>query len=292
MDIDVLKEFVSLYETCSFQETSEDLHISQSSLTKHIHKLEEDLGVKLFDRSTRSVSLNEYSRLYYDYANRLIKLDAESREALTNAKSKNANTLRIFFTPSTSHYGLIDVLSYFQKKHPEIDLQMSEQTKVTDDIKEGNCEFAFASDNDMIDPKLTKIIYQKDELAIIVPAKHRLAEKEFVTFDDIKDERFVLHSNSTGGMQIATKQLLELFEKNNATINVASKASFTSSVIKFVENGDYIAALPTNRIPQDSYGIKILPFRPCIESNVYMLYEDKIRPTGAKEKFLKFLLEN
>ena len=220
MDIDVLKEFVSLYETCSFQETSEDLHISQSSLTKHIHKLEEDLGVKLFDRSTRSVSLNEYSRLYYDYANRLIKLDAESREALTNAKSKNANTLRIFFTPSTSHYGLIDVLSYFQKKHPEIDLQMSEQTKVTDDIKEGNCEFAFASDNDMIDPKLTKIIYQKDELAIIVPAKHRLAEKEFVTFDDIKDERFVLHSNSTGGMQIATKQLLELFEKNNATINV------------------------------------------------------------------------
>lgn len=129
MELDVLKEFVSLYETCSFQETAEELHVSQSSLTKHIHKLEEELGYPLFNRSTRSVSLNEYSEAYYNYASEIIKLDVEGRAALAKIGTARNNLLRIFFTPSTSHYGLIDVFGYFQKKHPEIELELSEQKK-------------------------------------------------------------------------------------------------------------------------------------------------------------------
>ena len=65
MELKLLQEFVSLVETKSFQETSELMNISQSALTKHIHKLEDELGVSLFDRSTRSVELTEYSRAYY-----------------------------------------------------------------------------------------------------------------------------------------------------------------------------------------------------------------------------------
>lgn len=54
MDIGILQEFVSLVETCSFQETAFDMNISQSALTKHIHKLEEELNLSLFDRSSAS----------------------------------------------------------------------------------------------------------------------------------------------------------------------------------------------------------------------------------------------
>lgn len=292
MEIDVLKEFASLYETCSFQETAEELHISQSSLTKHIHKLEEELGYPLFNRSTRSVSLNEYSEAYYDYATKIIELDNEGRAALEKIGSIRNNLLRIYFTPSTSHYGLIDVLSYFQKMHPSIELIMSEQKKVIDELKNDECDFAFATDNDTIDPKLTKVIYQRDEIAIIVPKKHPLAAKDEVSFEDIKDENFVLHTNSSGGMQNSTRQLLKIFEDNNKEIKIASKVSFTSSAVKFVENGDCIAALPYNRIPINSYGIKILKFVPSIESFVYMLYKSKTKPTGAKATFINFLLDN
>ncbi|MBE5912643.1 MAG: LysR family transcriptional regulator [Pseudobutyrivibrio ruminis] len=292
MEIDILKEFVSLYETCSFQETAEDLHISQSSLTKHIHKLEEELGYPLFNRSTRLVSLNEYSEAYYEYATQIIKLDADGRAELEKIGKTRSNTLKVYFTPSTSHYGLIDVLSYFQKKHPEIEVELSEQKRVTDELRNGECDFAFATDNDAIDPRLTKLIYQNDEIAIVVPEKHPLAQKETVSFEDIKDEKFVLHTNSSGGMQNSTRQLLKLFEENNAEIKIASKVSFTSSAVKFVENGDCITALPYNRIPMNSYGIKILKFVPKIESFVYMLYKGKSKPTGAKATFINFLLDN
>lgn len=52
MDIEALREFVGICETLSFQETAENLHVSQPALTKHIQRLEEELGVPLFDRST------------------------------------------------------------------------------------------------------------------------------------------------------------------------------------------------------------------------------------------------
>lgn len=68
MEISVLEEFVSLVETCSFQETAAIMNLSQSSLTKHIHKLEEELNLSLFDRSTRNVKLNEYSHAFSPYS--------------------------------------------------------------------------------------------------------------------------------------------------------------------------------------------------------------------------------
>ena len=64
MEISILAEFVRLVETCNFQETADQMNISQSALTKHIHKLEEELNVDLFDRSQRSIQLNEYSQRF------------------------------------------------------------------------------------------------------------------------------------------------------------------------------------------------------------------------------------
>ena len=71
MDIEILEEFIALAESCSFQETADRLHISQSSLSKHLKKLEAELGAALFDRSTRSVSLNELGMAFLPHARRI-----------------------------------------------------------------------------------------------------------------------------------------------------------------------------------------------------------------------------
>lgn len=75
MEISILEEFVSLVETNSFQETAFKLNISQSSLTKHIQKLESELGVSLFDRSARMIRMNEYSNILYPYAKRMLEVN-------------------------------------------------------------------------------------------------------------------------------------------------------------------------------------------------------------------------
>ena len=72
MDVDILKEFVSLYETCSFQDTADELSISQSSLTKHIHKLESELGVKLVERESRGVRLTSSGEVLLEHSSKLL----------------------------------------------------------------------------------------------------------------------------------------------------------------------------------------------------------------------------
>lgn len=64
MEISILVEFAKLVETCNFQETADQMNISQSALAKHIHKMEEELNVTLFDRSQRSIQLNEFGQRF------------------------------------------------------------------------------------------------------------------------------------------------------------------------------------------------------------------------------------
>ena len=64
MDLNYIREFVVLANTCNYMEAAEQLFISQSALSRHIKNLEEELGVSLFDRSTRSVTLNAFGMLF------------------------------------------------------------------------------------------------------------------------------------------------------------------------------------------------------------------------------------
>ena len=100
MEIAILKEFIALVESCNFQETAADMNLSQSSLTEHIHKLEEELGVSLFDRSTRSVKLNKFSEAYYPYAQKIVAEHEESLRALEelNEVSRNEFTIAYMVT--------------------------------------------------------------------------------------------------------------------------------------------------------------------------------------------------
>lgn len=292
MEIQILQEFASLVETCSFQETAERLHMSQSALTKHIHKLEKELDVSLFDRSTRSVQLNEYSRSLYPYAQQIIRLDEESREALKQITSQHQNVLRICFTPTAAHYGIVDVLSYFTKQHPQIELEISENTKSVELLEKKQCDFAFASENSAIDSRFRKTVFQKGRIVIIVPTDHPLSSREEVTLQEIASERIVEHVNSKGGLHLGTRQLMDLFEKNGITPKIASTASFTSTVIKFVEHGTGIAALPVNRIPQDAFGISVINLVPEVCSYIYLLYPANKQLTGAERTFRDFIQEN
>ena len=94
MDMETMEEFIHLAETCRFQETAALLHISQSSLSKHLKKLESELGVPLFDRSTRSVTLSAYGRAFLPFARRMAEERAAALTALRVLSSAGRRTSR------------------------------------------------------------------------------------------------------------------------------------------------------------------------------------------------------
>ena len=94
-----LAEFLDLAKTCSFQESAENMCISASSLSKHIHKMETELGVPLFDRSTRTVTLSKYGELLLEYAQKIVSLTEEYKGAIQHAVHSESTAIRVGFLP-------------------------------------------------------------------------------------------------------------------------------------------------------------------------------------------------
>ena len=135
MEMRVLKELVSLMETLSFQETADRMNISQSALSKHIQRVEEELGVSLFDRSTRSVALNQFGRVFYSYARQMVQLNEEAASAVATLRDRDFHRLRVAFSPIAASYGVVDVLSEFSRCHPELQLKLTETPRAISVLK-------------------------------------------------------------------------------------------------------------------------------------------------------------
>ena len=99
MDIDYIHEFVVLAGTGNYMEAADRLFLTQSSLTRHIQKLEADLGVTLFDRTTRRIELNQYGRLFLPYAEQIALLQKDYTTAFCNELNRERGTIRIGAIP-------------------------------------------------------------------------------------------------------------------------------------------------------------------------------------------------
>jgi len=290
MEIRLLQEFVSLVETKSFQETSEQMNVSQSTLTKHIHKLEGEMGVSLFDRSTRSVELNEYSRAYYPYAKKIVKLSEEADAMIATILSRGKNVLRVALTPALQHYGGIEVLSEFSREFPKYQLEITECPHVVELLTEQKCDFVFAMENDAMDSRMTKLLYKTDRLVVIFPVSHPLALLNAVTLEQIQGERFILHRNSSGEMHLETRKFLQLCKQAHFKPAVAANISSVTTIIEMVGQEQGIAILNRGQIPEDAKGIFWAELVPTVQSHIYALHLNNKQMPVPCQTFWRYLL--
>ncbi len=90
MKIQSMREFLTLSELRNFNSASEKLFLSQPTLSRHIKELEEELGVTLFNRSTRRVELTECGEYFLPFARLIVNAEDEYTEGLAGMKKQNA----------------------------------------------------------------------------------------------------------------------------------------------------------------------------------------------------------
>lgn len=294
MEISMLEEFVRLVETCSFQETAACMNISQSSLSKHIHKLEEELGVPLFDRSQRSVRVNSYSRSFYPHARQIIQAYREGVASLNELSQRESSRFTVAYDPIVAQYGLVDLIADFARRYPEHNMNTLESHNSMRLLEARKCDFAFVREGeaDGESADWNQLIYRCDRLAVVIPQTHPLAGQERVTFEQIKDERFILHGGNEDVVHDETRKFLELCARHDFTPNVVAESQFTSTVLRYVLSGRGIAVLNRLHIPQDRDidQVRIIDLSPTISSYVYLLYPRRLSSPCALD-FLHFVID-
>ncbi len=290
MDTQYLREFVALAETCSFQETAEEMYISASSLSKHIMKMEEELGVPLFDRTTRSVGLTKYGVAFLDYARQIVQLCDESTIALNDIQRSDVNRLSIGFLAMLGQYGIIEMLSDFSQRHSHISLNMVESNEPKELLHSNRCDFVFDVDDGHTESDIRHLLYTVDRLVAVLPLDHPLAAQDHVTIEHLRNEDFIMHGEAPGKSSMVTRKLRELCLAAGFKPHVTMTVTFTSTMVKLVNQGKGIAVMSRMHVPTSANAsIAIVDIYPHVPFYIYVLYLKNHEATAAATDFLQYI---
>ena len=198
MQINTIREFLYLAEEMSFSNVAKNLFISQSALSKHIDAMEAELGTKLFVRDTRSVRLTNMGKLFQKRMKVIIgEYDAAIKD-MKNAQRGIEKVLKVGYLHGACKDFIAEAYSQFEAMYPQTSLQLH-----TLEIGDALSQLKANKFDMVVIMKLPNINYGSfnhleiygDCLNVLVSRKHRLADRNWVSLDDLKGERVLIPSN-------------------------------------------------------------------------------------------------
>jgi DNA-binding transcriptional LysR family regulator len=133
--LDLLNGFEAAARLLSFTRAGEELYLSQSAVSRQIQELEEQLGVRLFERRHRALALTEAGQTLYAAAAQALATMRAVTDRLRAGRGRQ--TLAVTTTQSFASLWLIPRLAGFTRKHPELDVRISAETRVLDLERDG-----------------------------------------------------------------------------------------------------------------------------------------------------------
>lgn len=230
MDINYFREFVVLSEYTNYMEAAEKLFISQSALSRHIKTLEEELGIQLFERTTRRVKLSPLGESFLPYARKIMELQFDYQSFLYNELHKQQERLTIGSIPSMTQGPVADSLEHFRRKHPNYHLNTIEadSLQLIKMLYSKECDMVFLRNSTDLENEndLCSIPILHDSMVAIFSTDHPFAEKESVTIEELEGEPLLWLAKDTYMHSVCQK--------------VFQQASLNPNVVFTSHNGDNI----------------------------------------------------
>ncbi|MFD7525966.1 LysR family transcriptional regulator [Paenibacillus chitinolyticus] len=189
MELLQLQYFLAVARLEHMTEAARSLHVTQSSLSKTIQRLEEDLGVPLFDRTGRRLRLNEFGSRFLRHAERALFELKQGKQEMRDLSGLEHSTLELAVTTAST---LPNILRAFRKKMPDIQfhVQMLATQEMVTLLHRGEVDFCLSSppiEGEDIECQIVCV----DPILVAVPKGHRLAERTGVSLTELRDEWFV-----------------------------------------------------------------------------------------------------
>ncbi|MCD8116446.1 MAG: LysR family transcriptional regulator [Oscillospiraceae bacterium] len=223
METSYLREFLTLADCLSFSDAAERLYLSQSTLSKRIHALEQHLGVSLFLRSTRSVQLSEAGAALLPFARQIDELCRSGEAVLDQLKHGADRQLTIAAMQNPEYYDMAKYIVSFQVAHPELSISLVEANEsglyemfMKRQVNVFPSYENFRGGSDYIFMPLAESV-----VTAIFRRDHPLAGQECVTLSQLNGQRLLLPSR--GGS--LTRLIQAAFQQEGITPSVLYEGS-------------------------------------------------------------------
>ena len=289
MEISLIQEFVILAEVGNYMTAADSLYISQPTLSRHIKKIEDDLGFPLFNRNSRKVELNQAGKLFLPYAKQILSIEQEYTNMYQNLKTEDQYTLNIGTVPMMAPYGITNIFQKFRRTYPDISLIITEMKhhEMILALEENRCDFVFMREISRAEDEFVRIPIKMDCLVAVLPKKHPLANEEKIHLEQLKNEKMLL--------PVKDSELYKLCVQSCREAGFEPKVSFTSrgteTAIDLVSKQMGVALLmklPCQFVDAQNR-VALVEIEPQIRASVSAAYRPNDKPGTAAKKFLGIL---
>ena len=233
----------------NFSKSAEQMAISQPAFSAQIIKLEEILGVPLFERIGRKVELTEAGALFAQYAQKTLSTLREGKQALDDMSRMVIGSLRIGASTTIANYILPAYLGKFRKRHKDCVIEMMvnntgaiEQAIVNNEIDLGLVEGPLAHPS-RVDSRL----FMKDELVVVFSASHRFRGKGEISAEEFHAEPLILREKGSG----TRKVFMNAMDGEKDPPNVMMELGNTEAIKRMLENGSGVAVISRSAVERE-----------------------------------------
>jgi DNA-binding transcriptional LysR family regulator len=249
-DLADLRAFVAVAELNSFRAAADSIHLSQPALSRRVEKLEAALGVRLFERTTRSVSLTAVGRDFSRKARTLLDDLENSLLSMQAVAASQLGEVVIACVPSAVYYFLPKVLRSFHAQYPRIRVRIIDDSAnaVLESVARGEADFGI----NIIGTQEPEIEFQmilKEPFVVACHRDHPLAARKQVAWAELAGYDFMTVDKSSGN-----RLLVDLVLANsNVRPSWCFEAKHVSTLLGLVEAGLGVAVVPRLSMPQGEH---------------------------------------
>ena len=284
-----LETFITVADLGSFNKAAEALYITPPAVTKQINLLEKDLGLTLFVRTHRGLSLTEAGKSLYKDAKYVIQYCKDSVERAKQAMAEQDNIIRIGTSPITPANPIMQLWAKVQKQYPDIKLQMIPYMNSQESAREILKNLGTNIDvvGGIFDETMLRLRQcsgmelSRQRICAAVSLNHPLAEKELLTYDDLEGENFLMMHR---GWSKYVDELRDDIWKNHPGIRVTDFEIYSLDIFNRCENSNDILMVVENWKDVQPM-LKVIPVEWKYTIPYGILYSKE--PTALVKRFLK-----
>lgn len=189
-----MREFIVLAKHKNYHAAAGELGISQPTLTNHIKKMEEELGITLFNRSTRSMELSELGVIFYPYAIGLTEMLNNAAQAIQQKSGDAKLTLTMVIEPQYDIDSLLQIFTRYQTEHPHTVLEFINASgeHALSLLRSGRCDLAILPQATRRNTEFHTITLREEYAVALLHKDYPLADRDYLTVEDLIGEKLFI----------------------------------------------------------------------------------------------------
>jgi DNA-binding transcriptional LysR family regulator len=277
MQLRHLQYFIAVAEHGHFGRAAEALHTAQPSLSQQIRQLEVDVGVALFERTTRRVRLTPAGELFLVNCRQILsQLDATVEGARAVASGVRGH-LRVSFVSGAMGAGALSHLFHdFQESHPDISLDARPMPALAqiEALRDETLHVGFLSAG-YSDDVLEQLFVWRERLVLAMPQHHAYAARASIDFRDLQNQRLMMYSRGSGSQ--LQNAIIAVLHEQRIDPEIVHEGSDAETIIGLVAAGRGISLVPQSWSAFQFPGVTYRPLEPArwIEPGMAMFWNPR-----------------